>query len=306
MSKLKGSHSSTSSAAEAGGRKHSSSPSGRTTSLFGPPASPVNPSPSPEKVRPKRTRGTSGPGSLGLFVADDPSTSWVSRLLHRMALRGSIEYSMTLSALATPAGRVICRLRASERPNDGSGCFGWPAPTTEQGGPESLAQKRDRGAWGTSTAGAALSIRPWPAPAANEFECSAEQLAERRKRMDEKHQNGNGGGATTGAMVSTIRPWQAPTAADAEGGHERRGGGRSSELLLPGQVKAIRGTPPSLLSATNPEPTEPSSDAFAGLRLHPGHSLWLQGMPVWFLWNLPMVAPPSGRTGGRPSGLSGT
>lgn len=61
--------------------------------------------------------------------------------------------------------------------------------------------------------------------------------------MQAKHGNGNGNGNGKSLAIEAQRLFQTPSVADATGGHESRGGARSDELLLNGQVKALLPTP---------------------------------------------------------------
>ena len=53
---------------------------------------------------------------------------------------------------------------------------------------------------------------------------------------------------------AVVKIFQTPSVADALGGHERRGGKRSSELLLNGQVKQLHGANTNSLSGAGSEP----------------------------------------------------
>ncbi len=79
-----------------------------------------------------------------------------------------------------------------------------------------------------------------PTPSANQYEQDNDVLLARREREKERCRNGNGFGLTTANAMALL---QTPSAADALGGHLSRGGTRSHELLLKGQVKALLPTP---------------------------------------------------------------
>jgi len=56
--------------------------------------------------------------------------SLVSRLQENLDLNGSMEYLLTWKRLATPAGRRLFQLRASERHTRENAFTGWPTPTS--------------------------------------------------------------------------------------------------------------------------------------------------------------------------------
>jgi len=92
-----------------------------------------------------------------------------------------------------------------------------------------------------------VSLLPTPAACvANDGESTATWLA-RRERVKLTAANGNGMGMplTVASLLiqeaQDLALFQTPSVADALGGHERRGGKRSTELLLNGQVKALHG-----------------------------------------------------------------
>jgi hypothetical protein len=67
------------------------------------------------------------------------------------------------------------------------------------------------------------------------------------------NQRGSSGDLTMPSAA--VKIFQTPSVADALGGHERRGGKRSSELLLNGQVKALHGENTSQQSEDGNEPS---------------------------------------------------
>ena len=76
---------------------------------------------------------TSGRTGSGLSPSAVLQSSLASRLTRRFAQVGSMEFSLTSSQPATPAGRLIYRLRASARRNGDSGFTSWLSPRTPTG-----------------------------------------------------------------------------------------------------------------------------------------------------------------------------
>jgi DNA (cytosine-5)-methyltransferase 1 len=102
--------------------------------------------------------------------------------------------------------------------------------------------------------------------------------------------NGPGHHGTGGPDLRTVAAevlLQTPSVAGAEGAHERRGGKRSDELLLPGQAKEMRTDwgpyEPAIrrweavLGRPAPAPTEPN--AKGNHRLSPAFTEWMMGVP---------------------------
>ncbi len=94
---------------------------------------------------------------------------------------GSTLFSMTWKDLITPAGRRVCRLRASGRRTSDSGCGSWPTPNA---GPQNDTDST------------------WEA---------------RRDALKAQHRNGNGFGMTLG-MAMTLASWATPTSRDHKDG----------------------------------------------------------------------------------------
>lgn len=107
---------------------------GTTHPQSGPARAPVSPTPSPAKVKAKRTSVTSGPNSSASLTPAGPLSGWESRLRLRLASIGSTECNLTWKASATPAGRPLSRLVPSMRPIDEIALGLWPTPTLPNGG----------------------------------------------------------------------------------------------------------------------------------------------------------------------------
>ena len=140
----------------------------RTSGTCGPPCSGSlrsagRPSSSGSKSHPQKLSALSVRLlSLSRFagaISPEPTRSPSSSLrpgAFRINVDGSIEYSLTWKESVTPAGRTICRLRASGRSTCGSGCSGWHTPKATdgtKGGPnqtgETLVQDAMLSGWGT-------------------------------------------------------------------------------------------------------------------------------------------------------------
>ncbi|MDQ0102330.1 hypothetical protein J2T10_001976 [Paenarthrobacter nicotinovorans] len=90
-----------------------------------------------------------------------------------------------------------------------------------------------------------------PTPQANDAQKgkTAEQVYAMRA-------NGHGVANLNEVAENELSLLQTPSVADALGGHERRGGKRSAELLLNGQVKALHGASMSQPSVDGSEPLD--------------------------------------------------
>ena len=153
---LKDSPNTISSPGSAGGPPRSELQDGQTTDLFGAPVALAPRSPSPASKRralsakahvlcgaldelatqyaqTAKTLGLPMPATYGRKFGDSPlntalDTSSESRLTALLPLIGSPLYQHRLKYSATPLGRRVYQLRASERPTSGSGFGGWPTP----------------------------------------------------------------------------------------------------------------------------------------------------------------------------------
>ena len=101
---------------------------------------------------------------------------------------------------ATPAGRSISALRASEPLTEGSVCIGWPTPNTPSGGPNSKSTETHTG--GMDLDGAA-TLAGWPTTRATD--------AEKNVRSTE-------GSAQDLMQAATLTAWGTPAARDWKSG----------------------------------------------------------------------------------------
>jgi len=116
-----------------------------------------------------------GPFGSGSSESANLQRSLASRLRVLLDVPGSPEYSLTWKHWDMPAREPICALRAAARRTSANDCFGWPTPNA---GP----QNDNDTTW-----------------------------QERRKRLKEKHINGNGFGMTLG-MAAQLAGWATPRA----------------------------------------------------------------------------------------------
>jgi hypothetical protein len=116
----------------AAGRMRSGSPDGPMTGPSGPVAALASLSPRQAEAKGVLTSGTCGrtgstsSGSAGL------QSFLESRLRQNLPYPGLTLFSMTWRQRATPAGRLICALRASGRRTSGKGYGSWPTPNAQE------------------------------------------------------------------------------------------------------------------------------------------------------------------------------
>lgn len=172
--------------------------------LFGAGPVPVSLSRSQAKGWVPTMSGICGPTSFASLTPAGPLASWENRLRERLATLGSTESPLIWEVVATPAGRLISRLRPWTPHKSGSGSTG----------PESDATR-------------------WPAPTAEDFARSDETIAKVQAiRL------ARAGQTTTPLYLGDVMrrvPWAAPTAVDSSmRGYQRAGD--KIYLSLPGQM----------------------------------------------------------------------
>lgn len=129
-------------------------PESQMTFHFGLEAAPASPSPLAESSLATRTSAISGPPSSGSSKSAALQSFLANRLRARLPFFGWTEYSMIWKDRATPAGRVICALRASAPRTSDNDCIGLPEETAGWTSPISSEarqgfQDRTRGKKGT-------------------------------------------------------------------------------------------------------------------------------------------------------------
>jgi len=112
-----GSPSATSSPVSADGATLSGSQDGQTTALSGRGRARASRSPSPAEASARLIQGTCGLTSIALSPPSGPLSSWVSRLVERLAMVGSTESGLIWKEKTTPAGRVDIPACAVDAPH---------------------------------------------------------------------------------------------------------------------------------------------------------------------------------------------
>lgn len=154
------------------GRSRSVSPGGRTLGRSGRVRVHANLSARQARDSGLLTNGTSGLTSSGLFSNADLQCFLANRLQARLAVNGSLEYSLIWKDWIISGQARICALRASARPILGSGFTGWPTATVNdsRNGRNRTAGRSDRSGNhhdGLTLCDAAL-LAGWPSPKAKD------------------------------------------------------------------------------------------------------------------------------------------
>lgn len=225
---------------------------GQTLSRSGPGPAHASPSPSLESGKARRTLGTSGQKcSVSSKTVDRPL--WLgSKSLRRMDLPGSMEFATTWKESATPAGRTIWRLVASQRRTSDSGSTGlvsWTSPQHRDAkgmcGPGSTFRDLNKdvalAAWNTPLAliadgrrpgnnsfmNHAMKVLPWATPQARDVKSGA---------VSEQTINKNSRPLSEQAIC--LSQWGTPQASWATAGSVSRSGERKGEMLTPGMIRS--------------------------------------------------------------------
>ena len=201
------------------------------------------------------------------------------------------------------------RLKSARR-TYASASSSWPTATAmDSHGSRNATQPRKPGATFKSSVTLNDAIRLWPTPDAQLFNDgeSPESFARRQVKHKARGINGNGMGKTIAQAAATWatpttrdhkrgdlpnrngKPslalqsdqWSTPSVADTEGSRKARGGDRSAELLLNGQVESLSGrldpTPSTTGDASSPSSL--NSRPRCRPRLNPAFVEWLMGWP---------------------------
>lgn len=264
-------HSAISSPALASGAMHCALPDGGMTALYGREAAHVSPSASLGAGRGSTTSAIYGRSGNASSASAALASSLGNRLKARLEGRGSTFYRLTWKETVTPSGRRYYALRASVPPTSGTGCTGWPTPTSKSkaGGatidPEKVLA-RALGGHSNDLQDFVQLVTGWPTPKAEDAEStgfSAKRL-QAGKIPDNLHS----------ATKLLVAGWPAPPARDYRTPNhktlEERGGGSKGEQLNNQAAHLIHG------ASLNGLPAETEK---LGL-LNPDFSRWLQGIPA--------------------------
>ena len=266
-----------------GGATRSDSPDGPMIDLFGAPVVPARRSPSPASRRSAlsakarvlcgaleelvtqyaltaKTLGLPTPDTYGRKFGDSPRNLDLdayseNRLTQWQHSTGSPLYRHRLKYSATPLGRKVFQLRASERPISDSGCGGWPTPNAiseKRGGLQTNSENalRRKASGHMLNLDDAAQLAGWTTPQAHDV---SPRGAGNRK-------NPKGGGACL-AWDAKMAGWATPTSRDHKDG--------ASDLTNT-PINSLLGRQVSLSPATTTKRGQ----------LAPEFSGWLMGFPV--------------------------
>ena len=271
----------TSSPASACGVMRSGLPDGPTTGQCGPEAAPANHSAQQEKARELVTNATCGlPGSVS-FRSAALRSSLVSKLKQRLTTDGSTLFNLIWKAKATPAGRLVYRLRASGRRTLDKDCGSWPTPNTMEGG-----QTSRSGNWkGELLMGGLVG---WPTPIVGDITGGPRPPDSRR-------------GPAPGLQAEAyLTSWPTPMEHEARLGFQNRMTGKkgTQESLTTVVVKNLAPDLDPRISGLTAIGS-PAATVKPG-QLNPAHSRWLMGLPPEWDACAPTVMP-SSRKSHKPS-----
>ena len=207
----------------------------------------------------KPTNGTSGPKCSGSSASAALQRSLENRCRQLFGSVGSMEYSQTWKAKATPAGRSYLEHTALGRRTSDSVCTGWPTPDKSAGDGGRMSAnpgqaKRQSGTKQQFTINDAAALAGWPTPDTNQR--GGPQSPEKRKA---------GGHSVTLQDVASISGWATTTARDHKDG------------------SSVENVPENgLLGRQVHGATTTSSHAETGKRgaLNPAFCRWLMGFPA--------------------------
>ena len=257
--------SATSSPESESGATRSVSPVGPTTAKPGPAPAPVNPSARPAKARRSTMRGTFGQSSFVSSKHEDLSFALASRLRPLTDSLGSTLFSLTWMTRATPAGRSISALRASEPRTEDSVCIGWPTPRSREAGPDyAITERPESGGFSLETA---VALSGWPTTTAEDAESSGM-----------RHSRGV---ADTMTAVASLTAWGTPAARDWKSGD-------ASQETLDKNARPL--SEQAVLSAwASPK----KADGEQGSETMMGGNLTLLGQARLGSWPTPMAGTPA-------------
>ena len=187
--------------------------------------------------------------------------SLASRLPVLLDSLGSITFVLTWKAQDTPQRRQLCRLAASARTTDASGCSGWPTPMA--GTP---AQNGNSAAGNNDSSQITVALAHWPTLKAADAD---KGVRTHRGAMKELARKGPGSDLPTIAAAA----WRTPAHQDSEhstANAQNRGDQIGKQIMLAHQVALTLGPMSSGSSAATGKPGQ----------LNPAFSRWLMGYPI--------------------------
>ena len=192
------------------------------------------------------------------------------KMMERLEGLGSTLYSATWKAQATPAQRLLFRVRASVLRTSETGFTGWPTPQTS----DSTGGGQAKRAMGETRHGSNLNdfamVAGWPTPKARDHHTEGQgQFSPSLPKLTE----------------TQLAGWCTTTVEDAG----REGSlaqwvkyleeGQTSGSRLRNQVHTTANCP-ARLTASGQMLTGSTAGMESGGQLNPAHSRWLQGLPV--------------------------
>ena len=244
---------------------------GLTTAKSGLAPAPANPSARPAKAKRSTTKGIFGQSGFHSSKHENLSYALGSKLRQSTDSLGSTLFSLTWMTRATPAGRSISALRASEPLTEGSVFIGWPTPkSSDMTGGQA---KRSVGRANLSDFAMLAGWKTPCVPNGGRISGNTEDIG--------KHRDG------TKAQIgleneAKLSGWTTPQAHDetglSKGQKEIHGTMRSRTCLArEARLTAFGETPIGYLLGPDGWEIVPASG-----QLNAAHSRWLMGLPpVW-------------------------
>lgn len=273
----KGLRNATSSRALEGGAMHSASQGGQMIDPSGQGLAPANPSPSQEKGKGRKTRGTSGRSSSTSSKPVGPLSSWENRLRQRLERIGSTECVLTWKESATPAGRLLFRLVPSTRPIEEIDCGLWPTARAQDAKHATATDWELNRSPSLDLLHVAATRALWPTPTSRDhFPPHTPEYIAAKKAQGHGMSNLN----------DTVAMWATPMAHEARLGYQRRmGDTKGTQKSLTTEAVDALGLGEN--TSGFPVPTEKRG------ALNPQFVCWLMGFPPEWDASAPTEMPSS-------------